>query len=85
MDKVAPPFWLCFTVGMLLGQATGRFAFWLTLSGVVGLALGFVLRAIVRRRRLRAFRGTGRPVERYETPETPVVAAPQPPDIEQAA
>ncbi len=57
IDKVAAPFWVCWSAGMVIALLTGNFALWLILSAAVGLVLGFVLRARAIRRR-RAIRAT---------------------------
>ncbi len=80
VEKVAVPFWLCWSAGMVIGAATGNYGFWLVVTGIAGLLLGFILRALAKRRVQRAFHATGKQQSR-----PPAVAAPPTKDVKRAA
>jgi hypothetical protein len=63
VDKVAVPFWLCWSAGMVLGLVTDNLVFWLGLSAAIGLALGLILRARALRNRRRILQSQTRQVD----------------------
>jgi hypothetical protein len=56
IDKVAVPFWLCWSAGLAIALATGDYRLGLTLSAAVGIVVGLILRARAVHRRERYWR-----------------------------
>jgi hypothetical protein len=56
IDKVAVPFWLCWSAGLAIALATGDYRLWLSLSAAVGIVVGLLLRARAVHRRERCLR-----------------------------
>ncbi len=81
IDKVAAPFWLCFSVGMMIGLAAGNEVSWLVGGAVVGLLVGFALAAHAMRRRREAFRGRAIVAAKQAN----AAATPTPTDVRRAA
>jgi hypothetical protein len=71
IDKVAAPFWLCWSAGLVIALATGDFGLWLGIGAAVGLVLGLMLRARAIRNRRGYLRWPG-------AQETSSIAAPSP-------
>ena len=81
VDKVAVPFWLSWSAGMVLGLVTGDYLFWLGLSAAIGLALGLIVRARALRNRRRILQSRTRMVDAMRISP----AFPSENDIESAA
>mgnify|MGYP005810531959 CR=1 FL=1 len=82
IDKIAVPFWLCWTAGMLIGLETGDNARWLLIGAVVGIAIGLALGTLALRRKRRAFQATG--VAALQSRQAPA-APPSEPEQKRAA
>jgi hypothetical protein len=59
IDKIAVPFWLCWTVGMLIGLETGEVGWWLLIGAVAGIVVGLMAAAMAKRSKQRAFHQGG--------------------------
>jgi hypothetical protein len=55
IDKIAVPFWLCLTAGMVAGVATGRAALGLMVGAAAGVLLGLLFVAAAKRRKRQVF------------------------------
>jgi hypothetical protein len=56
ISKFAPPFWLCWTAGMIAGLDTQRFVLGVVLGAVAGVIVGLLFVAAAKRTQRRAFR-----------------------------
>jgi hypothetical protein len=85
IDKIAAPFWLCWSAGLVIALATGDFGLWLSIGAATGLALGLILRArAVRKRLANLRRPTTRVALSLATPSPPP-ARPSGVDLDPAA
>lgn len=57
IDKVAVPFWLCWSAGLVIGLTTGNEIPWIVGSAIVGIIVGFAFAAHAARRRREVFHG----------------------------
>jgi heme exporter protein D len=60
VEKVAVPFWLCCSAGVIVGLITGRLALWLAIGAAVGVLLGLVMRAAAKHRQKLSFHGASK-------------------------
>jgi hypothetical protein len=61
VEKVAVPFWLCCSAGVIVGLITGRLELWLAISAAVGILLGLIMRAAAKHRQKLSFHGVNKP------------------------
>jgi hypothetical protein len=61
VEKVAVPFWLCCSAGVIVGLIAGRLALWLAISAALGILLGLIMRAAAKHRQKLSFYGASKP------------------------
>jgi hypothetical protein len=55
VDKAAVPFWLCWSVALLIGLITGHLGLWLIIGAAAGVVFGLLGLAWAIRKKRRAF------------------------------
>jgi hypothetical protein len=74
IDRIAAPFWVCWSIGLVIALVTGDFELWLSISAAIGIALGLILRA----RTIRKRQGNS---QRRTIQVTPRITAPPPSQV----